>query len=118
MDNTKRAIYKMNFDCGRDGNLTGVFIAQKNHIEILINHKIKVYFGEALGKHSDVYGSIDREEITLLTDDESAIKIVEQYNLENGYNPFHYQSFNEEREDFEDLSILEIVKILEKESKQ
>ena len=39
----------MDFDCGRMGNLEGVFIADTEDVEYLVNNKISVYFGEVLG---------------------------------------------------------------------
>lgn len=47
-----KAIYKMDCDCGRMGSLQGVFIAEKEHVTVLLKKKIEVYFGEVLGKHS------------------------------------------------------------------
>lgn len=49
-----KAIYKLNADYGRNGNLTGVFIAEKEHVAVLLENKIEVYFGEVLGKHSEI----------------------------------------------------------------
>jgi hypothetical protein len=49
-----KAIYRMDIDCGRNGNLTGVFIADKDHVKILLEKKIEIYFGEVLGKHSEI----------------------------------------------------------------
>lgn len=44
-----KALFKMDFDCGRMGNLEGVFIADTEDVEYLVNNKISVYFGEVLG---------------------------------------------------------------------
>lgn len=42
-----KALFKMDFDCGRMGNLEGVFIADTEDVEYLVNNKISVYFGES-----------------------------------------------------------------------
>ena len=54
-----KALFKMDFDCGRMGNLEGVFIADTEDVEYLVNNKISVYFGfsnfakpeNVIGKH-------------------------------------------------------------------
>lgn len=58
-----KALFKMIFDCGRMGNLEGVFIADTEDVEYLLNNEISVYFGEVLGKHSEISGIIDRSEL-------------------------------------------------------
>jgi hypothetical protein len=92
------------------------FIATKEQVAKLISSKIEVYFGEVLGKHSEIYGAIEKKDIKLLTDDIKAVEIVEKYNLTNGYNPFDYTSVNFEMEgvDLDDMTVCEIIdKILE-----
>lgn len=110
----KKGIYRLNAEFGRMGDLTGIFIANKEHVKILIEYGIKVYWGEVLGKHSEVYGSIDESELTLVSDNPEAIKIIEELRLENGYNPFDYTAINfqldgSDEEDFDDMSIGDIV---------
>lgn len=113
MENTvntvnEKAVYKMNCDCGRQGNLMGTFVASKKYIEKLIEDKIEVYFGEVLGKHSEIYGSIDADEITLVTDNPDTVKSFEDLDLSSGYNPLDYTAINVE-EDEVDLSVFEII---------
>jgi hypothetical protein len=101
MKNTK-GIYRLNFDCGRQGSLRGIFIADKEHVKVLIENKIEVYWGEVLGKHSEVYGPMDDGELTLVSDNVEAIKIIEELGLENGYNPFEQTAINFEHEGIEE----------------
>jgi len=112
----KKAIYKLNVDCGRMGNLEGIFIATIEQVNKLISSEIGVYFGEVLGKHSEIFGSIGNEDIELLTDNEEAVRVVEDYGLSNGYNPFDYTSINFEADfDTDDMTVGEIIdKLLEK----
>jgi hypothetical protein len=112
----ERAVYKLDFDCGRNGELRGLFIAKKNHVKILVDRKIEVYFGEVLGKHSEVCGPIESSEIIFVSDDENVIKVIEDNDLQNGFNPFDYTSSGLGREEFDDLTVGEIIEILEKES--
>lgn len=81
-------LYKFNFDCGRQGSLNGAFIADSAEVESLIGKE--VYFGEALGKHSDVYGTIDEIDITLVTDDEQVVSTLKEAKFSVGYDPFDY----------------------------
>lgn len=94
-----KALFKMNFDCGRMGNLEGVFVADIEDVECLVNNKICVYFGEVLGKHSEIYGCVAESEIKQITADENVIKVVEEYGLDSGYNPFEYTLLTSEMED-------------------
>lgn len=89
-----KAVYKMDFDCGRMGNLVGLFIADKKWVEGLIESEVEVYFGEVLGKHSEVYGKITKEELTFVSDSPEVIKVIEEHELESGYNPFDYDTMN------------------------
>jgi len=50
----------------------------------------ELYFGEVLGKHSEIYGELKEDEVELLTDNPEAVNVVESYNLTTGYNPFDY----------------------------
>ena len=83
-------LWKFYWDCGRQGNVEGVFIASEEDVQATIGQS--VYFGEILGKHSDVSGTIDPGEITVLTDNQEAIKVLKKYiGMDiSGYNPLHY----------------------------
>jgi hypothetical protein len=105
-----KAIYKLHFDCGRQGTLDGLFIAEKDHVQTLMQKKVPVYFGEVLGKHSEVYGPIESEDITFVSDNSEAIGIIEEFQLENGHNPFEYTTTQLEEDWFEDdMTTLEVV---------
>jgi len=91
-----KAIYRLNFDCQRMGSLQGIFVALKEDVEILKFNAIQIYFGEVLGKHSEVYGPVDDGEIEMVTDDPTAVEIFEKYDLASGYNPFQYTALGTE----------------------
>lgn len=107
----KKSIYKFSTDCGRSGSLEGVFTATKKQVDKLISSKIEVYFGEVLGKHSEVYGVIEKKDIKLVTDDTAAVEIFEKYNFASGHNPFDYRSVNFELAgvDLDDMSVRKII---------
>lgn len=108
-----KALYKMICRCGRMGDLEGIFVAEKEDVKILVEEGIEVYFGEVLGKHSDICGSIEAKELAEVTDDPKVIEIFEQYNLSSGYNPFEYSVSNyyidEDSEDAYDGTVQELV---------
>ena len=93
-----KALYKLHFDCGRQGELNGLFICDTEKLEQLVKSEYEVYFGEALGKHSEVYGKIEECDYTLVSTDDNVIKVIEENNLENGYNPFDYIDAEEYQE--------------------
>lgn len=92
------AVYKLNFSAGKQGDLEGLFTAKKSHVKWLIDSKIEVYFGEVLGKHSEVYGNIEEKEIIFISDNPEVIKVIADFELENGHNPFYYTPLNFEHE--------------------
>lgn len=116
----KKGIYKLSIDFGRSGDLQGVFIATDQQVKKLITSKIEVYFGEILGKHSEVWSAIDKKHIKLLTEDSHAIEVVEKYDLTNGINPFKYGFINFQFKgvNIEDMNVGEIIDLLIKTSKK
>ena len=64
-----KKLYKFHVDYGRQGDLEGLFIAEEKDVKQIIGKNI--YFGEVLGKHSDVSETMTEEmfgEINLPTD--------------------------------------------------
>lgn len=93
-----KAVYKLHFDCGRGGELTGLFIAEQEKMNALIQSGEEIYFGEVLGKHSEVCGPIEEDDVSLISTDENVIKVIEEHGLENGFNPFDYIENDEDNE--------------------
>lgn len=84
-------LYKFYWDCGRMGDVEGLFIADDEYVKAQIGKT--VYFGEILGKHSEVYGTLDEDDLQVLSDDKEFIeKIISIFgdNLPIGYNPLSY----------------------------
>lgn len=114
------AVFKMDVSCGRMGNLEGVFVAKKSHVKCLIDNKIEVYYGEVLGKHSEIYGPVEEKEITLITEDKSVIDVILAHDLSSGFNPFDHTFVNagewaSSLGDTDDMTVGEAVsKILDK----
>ena len=83
----QEVLYKFYWYCGRMGYVEGVFKAKKSFVESVIGNN--VYFGEILGKHSDVYGTLGEEDLEIISED----PIVVMNTPESGYNPLEYMQF-------------------------
>ena len=70
-------LYKFHWDCGRQGNVTSIFVAHDYEIKDSLGKE--VYFGEILGKHSEIYGVLENSDITVLTNDQDFIEKFEKY---------------------------------------
>jgi hypothetical protein len=109
-------IYKMNCSVGRMGDLEGVFIAKKEHVKFLIDKELPIYFGEVLGKHSDIVCTVKDRELTLITDDPTVIEMFTQHQLYSGYDPFDYpiahwdMDLDNSDGEFDDMTIGEYIK--------
>lgn len=76
------------------GSLEGVFVAEKEHVEKLTESGIEVFFGEVLGKHSEIYGPIDPKDIRMITDCDNVVSVIKEHGLSSGYNPLEYSMIN------------------------
>jgi len=102
---TGKGLYRFSCDCGRMGDLDGLFVATQEEVDEVIGKE--VYFGEVLGKHSEIFGVIEENEITLLTTDPLIVGTMEQYVTYRGaicgYNPVAiYRDANEDYDDTDD----------------
>jgi len=81
-------LYKFYWDCKRMGKLEGIFTAEEENIKKAIGREI--CFGEVLGKHSEIFGTLEEGEIIEITDDQDFIKKFKELKLDTGYNPLDY----------------------------
>lgn len=91
-------LYSFCWDCGRMGNLDGLFVAEESEVAKILGKD--VYFGEVLGKHSEIYGTIDEEDITVVSDDQEKIEWLVGILGTNisGYNPLSYYEPEDDEE--------------------
>jgi hypothetical protein len=68
-----RKLYKFHWDCGRMGDVDGVFIAESEDVDAAVEGGAKIYFGEILGKHSEISGTLEGKDLTALSDDQAFI---------------------------------------------
>ena len=90
---SKDCLWKFFWDCGRSGKVEGVFKATKEEVENAIGKHI--CFGEILGKHSEVEGTLDDCDCELISDE----PIFVMNSVESGYNPLSYIYEDEDYED-------------------
>jgi predicted RNA-binding protein len=68
------------------GDVQCIFVEEESVVKNCIGKT--VCFGEILGKHSEVVGKLEEEDLTVLTDDQHAIEIIEKYiGSSFGHNP-------------------------------
>ena len=86
-----KKLYSFFWECGRMGTLDGLFVAEEAEVNAIIGKEI--YFGEVLGKHSEIYGRLDEIDLEVKSDDQDFInKLVEIIgdNTISGFNPLVY----------------------------
>lgn len=79
-----KKLWELDWDYGRCGSVQGVFKATQEEMDNLIGKHL--WFGEILGKHSEVQGVMKEEYITLISDDPLTVIDAEW----SGYDPFDY----------------------------
>lgn len=96
-----KALWKYYWYLGRQGIVEGLFVEDEDEVNLCIGRE--VYFGEILGKHSEVYGELKSEHLKKLTEDPVIVDFFEQQMHSFGYNPISAIRDNEEDEDGIDL---------------
>lgn len=81
-------LWKFYWNCGRQGDLESVFVASQEEVDDLIGKR--AYFGEVLGKHSEVYGNLETNDFTLLSKDANRVSLFSETVGSTGHNPFDY----------------------------
>lgn len=96
---SEKKLFRMHWDGGRGGSLEGLFLATRKDVDNAIGSG--VYFGDVLGKYSEVYGTIGRDEIVEIPMDAAVLAIAAK-SFEGdtwcGYNPLEYLSDRDESE--------------------
>jgi len=80
-------LYRFNLSWGRMGDLDGLFIATEEEVASVMGQE--VYFGEVLGKHSEVYDPMTEDHITRLVVSSTTVADMLHVcgNNISGYNP-------------------------------
>lgn len=72
----QKGLYKYKWDFGRMGRLEGLFLALPSEVQSAIGKEFD--FGEALGKHSEIEGEIEPDDLKLVTDDPGDVAVIER----------------------------------------
>lgn len=96
-----KGIYNFYWCCDY-GEIDSIFCADKEEVEKLIGKMVN--FGEALGKHSEVYGKVNEEDIELIVDENDLEFYNKLYEAMNsimwvGRNPLQYVCEDESEEE-------------------
>lgn len=93
---SEKHLYDFGWDCGRSGELEGLFIATEAEVNDAIGKQ--VYFGEVLGKHSEVYGNLEEGDMTKIeVSPETLAELEDKFGYTvSGYNPLSYLSEEED----------------------
>lgn len=86
-----KKLYSFYSSCGRDGNVEGLFVAEEKDVKNVIGKK--VYFGEILGKHSEVFGVLENGDFEKVNVSAETVKeLVDVFGGDDicGYNPLKY----------------------------
>ena len=96
-------LYRFYWDFRRWGQVEGLFISTQEQVDKLLGKEI--YFGEILGKHSEVSGTIDEGDITLVSSDQDKVNWLLELlgGTVYGYNPFDYYEPEEEEDDDKEI---------------
>jgi len=98
-----KKLFKFRWNCGRMGEVEGLFISTTEELESFYDKEL--YFGEILGKHSEIFGTLEREDITVLSEDQEFLGKMEEIlgDRISGYCPMDYLwDYEDEEEDEED----------------
>lgn len=92
-------LYSFHWDCGRSGDLDGLFVAEEDQIESAIGKRL--YFGEVLGKHSEVEGILEASDLEEVSSEQDKITwLVDLLGTSiSGFNPLEYLTEEEDEED-------------------
>lgn len=95
-------LYRFCWPQRRGGDVEGLFVEDSDVVENAIGSD--VYFGEICGKHSDVYGTLDEEDLTIVSEDQEKIYwLVDILGRSiSGYNPFDYIEEQDELDEEEE----------------
>lgn len=67
-----KILVSFHWDCGRAGDVESLFVCDKALLDKSIGKH--VYFGEILGKHSEVYGTLEKGHVQIVSDDQEKIE--------------------------------------------
>jgi hypothetical protein len=100
--NDKLLLVRFFWDCGRMGDLDGLFVCTERELEKLYGKE--AHFGEVLGKHSDIYGELHKGDFKIISEDSDFISKLEDLlgSSVSGFDPRNYVSHEEDEEEVDE----------------
>lgn len=95
--NDTKGVYKFHVNCGRQGSLSGIFVATAQAVADAMGKE--VWFDEPFGKYSEVTIMLDSDCIKLVSEAAEVVRVVEEHGLSNGENPLELIDEDELYED-------------------
>ncbi len=92
-----KGIFRFNQDAGRMGHLAGIFVAEAADVLALTGKEI--YFGEVLGKYSEITVEMDADNLKPVSFEKADIATFERLKLQTGINPFDYDYAEDDEEE-------------------
>lgn len=89
-----KLVWRFVVDLGRMGRLDSVFTAEEDAVFDAIGKR--VYFGEILGKHSDIDLDLRSEDFVKLCEEPQMVEAFERFSFACGYNPLEFLAEAEE----------------------
>lgn len=90
-----KTLYRFYWDVGRMGSVEGLFVED----DAVVKEKLgsDVYFGEILGKHSEIFGVLNESDLETISTDQNFIELLVDRCGKNvcGYNPLDYMNEDE-----------------------
>lgn len=86
----EQILVKFSWDLRRMGRVEGLFVTTKAELDAAMGSEID--FGEALGKHSEVVGTLDPEDVKIISTDQDKIAWLVEIcgTTVSGRNPLNY----------------------------
>lgn len=83
-------LFRHKFYDGRSGTVEGLILTTQEQIDAHVGQEI--YYGEILGKHSEVYGPFLAEDFSPVPVSQETVNDLYTVfgTTVSGYNPFHY----------------------------
>lgn len=88
LDQKGKVLWHFYWDCGRMGFVESYFIATPE--EVVSHYGEELWFGEILGKHSEIHGHFDEEDLKIISTDPSFVRQFEKEIGSTGHNPLEY----------------------------
>lgn len=92
-----KKLYRYNLYCGRMGSIDSVFVADDEEMKKALGKRI--YFGEVLGKHSEIVDEeFSESSLEVLSEEQSVCDIIEEHIGSTGHCPLNYIDEDEDED--------------------